>query len=244
MVQHATVTGTTTADEIRLGSVETIYDGQVGLMVEGYASVFGERDSDGEYTTGTAFKSLRDEWARPEDRRLLFEHGTDTKLGHRRIGQVLNHRITSKGVLVKSFVPRDPPYSDQAARARYREVYNGIKSGAIKGYSIEGNFVTNRQGEVYNCSVGELSICRFHSGKSATFDIMYHGVKASIDRAMLERAQKDGDEPLHDYLLKSMEPGVKHAPLACAICLTRQIDLTEALYRAKMLLDMDAHLYG
>lgn len=233
-----------TADEaIRLGSVETIHDGQVGVMLEGLASVFDEPDYDEQYTTGVAFKALIDEWAQPEDRRLLFEHGTDPTLGYRRIGRVINHRITPKGLLVKSFVPRDPPYHDKEARARHREVYNGIKSGTIAGYSVQGRFVSDRRGEVYQCSVGELSICRSQAGKSATFDIMHHGIKAAVDKALLERAQKDDDLPLHDYILQDMEHGAKHVGDECGICLTRQLDLIQTIYRAKTLLHMDHQLY-
>ncbi len=240
----STATTDTTKTEIRPGSVETIYDGQVGLIVEGLASAFNEPDSDNEFATAMGFKALADEWERPADRRLLYNHGTDRTLGHRRIGQVLNHRITSKGLLVKSFIPRDQPYRDREARARWREIYEAVKAWRIKGYSVEGHWQTDRRGGMYQCSVGELSICPSPSGKSATFDIMHHGIKAAVDKALLERAQKDDDLPLHDYILQDMEPGVKHAPDHCSICLTRQIDLTEALYRAKMLLDMDAHLYG
>ncbi len=242
-----TATTDTTKTEIRLGSVETIHEGQVGLLIEGYASVFNERDSDQYFTSRRAFKSLVDEWALPEDRRLLYNHGQDSRLGHRRIGAVLSHHITPKGLLVESFMPRDPSYHDADARARYGEIYAGVKSGALKGYSLEGGFAIDQRGEVYRCSVGELSVCPTPSGKSATFQVMPHGVKAAVTKALLERAQQDNDLPLHDYIAGSVltpTPGVKHAPDACSICLTRQIDLTEALYRAKMLLHMDAHLYG
>ena len=232
-------TDTTKTEEIRLGSIETVYDGQVGLMVEGLASVFNEPDYDGDFTTGMAFKALRDEWAQPADRRLLFEHGTDPKLGHRRIGTVIDHDLTSKGLLVKSFVPRDPPYHDKDARVRYREVYNGIKGGKITGYSVQGNFVTDRRGEVYECSVGELSICRSQAGRSATFQIMNHGIKAAVDKALLKRAQQDHDQPLHDYILKSMEPGVKHVPDQCRVCLMRNLDVKQTVERVQALLDMD-----
>ncbi len=247
MTTHARTTGTTQTDEIRLGSVETIHEGQVGLILEGYASVFKERDSDRQYTTGRAFKALVDEWARPEDRRLLYNHGQDPRLGHRRIGTVLSHYMTPKGLLVESFMPRDPSYHDADARRRYREVYADVKSGAIKGYSVEGGFAVDQGGEVYRCSVGELSVCPSQAGKSATFEIMHHGIKAAVNKALLERAQQDDDLPLHDYIVGSVltpKPGVTHAPDACSICLTRQLDLTEALYRAKMLLHMDARLYG
>jgi len=103
-----TATTDTTGTEIRPGSIETIYDGQVGIMIQGYASVFNERDEDDQFTTGgMAFKALVDEWERPEDRRLLYNHGTDPKLGHRRIGKVTSHQITPTGLVVECFVPRD-----------------------------------------------------------------------------------------------------------------------------------------
>jgi len=247
MVQHATAIDTTKTEEIRPGSIETIHEGQVGIMIQGYASVFNERDRDGDFMTRAGFKALADEWERPEDRRLLYNHGTDPKLGHRRIGQVLSHQITPTGLVVESFVPRDQPYRDREARARWRDVYDGIKAERIKGYSVEGNWRTDQRGGMYQCSVGELSICPFPAGKSTTFEIMGHGIKAAVNKALLERAQKDDDGPLHDAIVGSLltpKPGVKHAPDDCGICLTRQLDLIQTIYLAKTLLHMDEQVYG
>jgi len=247
MNRQAMTTEPTAVDKIRMGSAETIHEEQVGLLLQGYASVFNERDSDRQYTTGRAYKALVDEWALPEDRRLLYYHGQDPRLGHRRIGKVLSHRITAKGLLVESFLPRDPSYHDADARARYREVYAAIKAGRIKGYSVEGRLAVDQGGEIYKSSVGELSVCPAQSGKSATFEIMPHGVKAAVDRALLQRAQKDDDLALHDAIVGPLFdpiPGVKHAPNDCTICLGRALEFTEAVYRAKTLLHIDAHLYG
>jgi len=79
MNRQAMTTAPTAAAEIRLGSAETIHEGHVELLLEGFASVFNEKDSDGQYTTGRAFKGLKDEWACPGGRATWLVRGTSPR---------------------------------------------------------------------------------------------------------------------------------------------------------------------
>jgi phage head maturation protease len=229
--------------------VEVDIDGETGLLCKGFASKYNETDAVGEEQLPGAFRSFGEEWFAQREPLVLFQHGMDAALGARPIGRGLDYKMLPDGVYVEAFVPKnaDEGWQDKRAKKRFAEIYHGIKTGAIRGFSVGGAF-TRFGKKLANWATVELSITPIPCLASATFAL---GSKAVIDRygavpmglseqepkeqtmfgrvsrpnwnAVMGIARKDGDHSLHDHLL-SYEPAFqgKHDSEDCAICSDRR----------------------
>jgi phage head maturation protease len=227
---------------------EVEIDGQLGLLCSGFASKYNETDAVGEEQLPGAFRSFGEEWFAQREPLVLFQHGMDAALGARPIGRGLDYKMLPDGVYVEVFVPKDADegWYDKRAKKRFAEVYNGIKTGAIRGFSVGGAF-TRFGKKLANWATVELSITPIPCLASATFAL---GSKAVIDRygavpmgladepqeqntlgvltrshwnAAMGLARQDKAHSLHDHLL-GYEPALqgKHDSEDCAICSDRR----------------------
>ncbi len=158
-------------------SPEVEIDGEVGLLCQGYASLYNETDQDGEHQIPGAFADLMDAWALEPEPLVIYHHGYDPELGARRIGRGMKSRLDDKGFYAEVFIPKDPKFKDARARRRFGDVYNGIKRGAVRGYSVGGGFI--RAGKaLVRWATTELSITPTACLEKAEFAL---GRKALID---------------------------------------------------------------
>lgn len=158
-------------------SPEVEIDGEVGLLCQGYASLYNETDQDGEHQIPGAFADLMDAWALEPEPLVIYHHGYDPELGARRIGRGMKSRLDDKGFYAEVFIPKDPKFKDARARRRFGEVYSGIKKGAVRGYSVGGGFI--RAGKaLVRWATTELSITPTACLEKAEFAL---GRKALID---------------------------------------------------------------
>jgi len=151
---------------------------QVGLMLEGYASRYGEVDQDGETQMPGSFASVMEEIVTPGELPIIAEHGADPALGMRRVGKCLEVRHDDDGLFVTVFVAKET--ADRftgKAKAAFVRLYNNIKSGVTRGFSVGG--VSHRIGKaIKTWNLLELSICNNPCLSTATFMI---GAKALMD---------------------------------------------------------------
>lgn len=160
--------GIKSAQEVRLD------DGTIGLRIPGYGSRYFEVDLDGEDVLPGAFDDVTEQWAADERPRLLFEHGFDPAIGYRPIGWAESVSVDDTGLFLCGFVPREPDPRRfprfSAARQRQAEVYEGIKGGAIRGYSVRG-VQLNRGTSIKRWALDEVSITSTPCLRSARFTL-------------------------------------------------------------------------
>jgi HK97 family phage prohead protease len=154
-------------------------DGVPGLLLQGYASRFNERDQQGEVMTRNAFADIAETWGADPEPKVIYYHGMDPALGFRQIGKALDWRVDETGLYVETFVPREPAFKDSSAVKRFKQIYHGIKSGAIRGYSV-GGFCTTFGKAIVKWSKSELSICQNPVLATATFALGAKAVKALL----------------------------------------------------------------
>lgn len=161
-------------------SSEVTYDGQVGLLLEGYASRYGEVDADGETQMPGSFGAVAEEIVDPADLPILLEHGADPLMGTRRVGKTVDYRHDDTGLFVRVFVPRD--WAERftgAAKSRFKQMYANIKGGVTRGFSVGGVYRKGRDGKsIQAWNLLELSICNRPCLATATFTL---GRKAIVD---------------------------------------------------------------
>ena len=161
--------------------VETEVDGVKGLVLKGYASLFNEIDQSGEHQTPTSFDDIEDSWGRHEKPPVWWQHGLEPPILTSQVGYALKHSVDDKGLYVEAFVPEDQGFKSKDAgqkAKRWAEIYRGIKSGRINGFSIGGTFL--RWGKsLLRWSVSELTITDRPCLDQARFAI---GTKALMDR--------------------------------------------------------------
>lgn len=126
--------------------VEQASDGK--LRVEGYAATLGLDRKNEAFLPGVFEKGL-DKYFR-DNPILLYHHHYDQALG-----VVEDAKLDSKGLFVKAAL--DPPAPGSWAE----DVYNKVKSGTIKGFSIGGIFkrkMTPQGPRVHEADFAEISI--------------------------------------------------------------------------------------
>jgi HK97 family phage prohead protease len=171
-------------------ATEVEHDGETGLLIEGYASRFGEQDRAGEVMLPGAFRDIAETWGAEPEPLVIYHHGMDPALRMRRIGKAITWAVDETGLWVKSFIPKTPRFTDARAVARFREVYDGIRQGRIRGYSV-GGFCTTVGKAIVQWSKSELSITPTPCLTTATFTLGTNAVKALLgDVPLLE-----GDAP-------------------------------------------------
>jgi HK97 family phage prohead protease len=185
---------------------ETVHDGQRGLLLQGYATRFGEVDQSGEHMTRGALADLADCWgAEPI---VLFEHGL-SELGTRRIGKAIDHKIDDQGLHVSVFVPQQPAWTDERARSTFSEVYSALKRGVLRGFSVGGTYTRDAAGAIKRWSMLELSVVSKPCLPSATFAV---GAKALADAygsvpAILDDDSSDKGGSVNGSQTHSVSPG-------------------------------------
>lgn len=169
---------------------EVEVDGRKGLLCKGMGSKYMERDQAGEFQVTGSLADSVDTWGMKAKPPIWFHHGLNGDLGPREIGWATHWRLDDEGLYAESFVPADicDEWSGpgaKAAKAAFRKVYAGIKSGAIKGYSVGGMF--QRVGNALTkWFVTELSITPTPCLASATFDLGGKALLAIGAKAMEE----------------------------------------------------------
>jgi phage head maturation protease len=147
-------------------------DGTIGLLLQGYATRFGEVDLEGEVMQPQAFSAIKSEWGAAARPPVYYNHGFDDAIGFRQIGECTRYDVDDVGLKVDVFLPRDPDPRRFSAAAlhRYRDVYSGIAGGKTTGLSIGGAKALTGSG-IKRWSTGGLSIVDRPCLPSATFAV-------------------------------------------------------------------------
>ena len=229
-------------------TVETIVDGVVGILTQGYASKFNVVDQDGEYQVPGSFKDIDDSWGRQTKPLVLYNHGYDPVLMGSPIGWGVKYTTDDQGLYVECFIPRDPqpPFKDEKKLAKFRQIYEGLKSGKIRGYSVGGVFKRIKNALI-QWSMTELTITPTPCLDVAQFGLGQKAVKAMLDNPfgfadpsvadlptngvqmpdwtkIMEAAQGANDPSLHDFLLHNYPDHTQgeHSAKSCPVCSTRR----------------------
>lgn len=158
---------------------EVTRDGKTGLLLTGWASRYNETDQDGETQAPGSLLDSVDTWANRDRPPIWWEHGMDPAIGPREIGYATKADFNDEGLHVEVFIPQDAGDawhgpSAKAAQTRFKQVYQDIKRGAVKGFSVGGHFV--RAGKsLIRWAMTELTVCRAPCLPSAQFAL---GAKA------------------------------------------------------------------
>lgn len=126
--------------------VESAQDGK--LRIEGYAATLGMDRKDEAFLPGV-FETGLDKYFR-DNPVLLYHHQYDKALG-----VVEDVKLDAKGLFVKAAI------DDPAPGSWAEDVYNKIKSGTIKGFSIGGIFkrkMTPEGPRVHQADFAEISV--------------------------------------------------------------------------------------
>lgn len=121
---------------------EVTYNGQVGLMVQGYMAIWGPRDRVDEnwkldLSRGKQSRKALETYFETNPI-VLFNHGRDRQVGHKAVGMTVEYRIDDTGVWVKDFIPKP---SEKAVELT--DIYNKIKAGLYRAFSIAGVWARN-----------------------------------------------------------------------------------------------------
>lgn len=223
---------------------EVTHDGQEGLLLEGYASRFGEQDQDGETMTQHAFSDIAETWGAEPEPLILYHHGMDPALGMRRIGKAIAWHVDTTGLYVKSFLPKVPRFTTASAVQRFREVYDGIKAGRIRGYSV-GGFCTTLGKTIVKWSKNELSITPRPCLATATFTLGSKAVKDYLgDTPLTHEAGGDVMPALmtNGPMSEQSTSGVLSRPAFNTVMRAAQVHKDHALH--DHLMSRPAHLQG
>ena len=129
--------------------------------IEGYASVFGELDRNGDIVERGAFKKAIKEFSAGKKPKLLWQHDTTEPIGI--IDELFedNH-----GLFVKAHLLMELP--------KAKEAYLLLKNKALDnfsiGYRIRNHFIKNNQKHLTDIELLEISIVTFPACESATID--------------------------------------------------------------------------
>lgn len=126
--------------------VETEEDGR--LLIEGYAAGFDQDRKDEAFMPG-AFEKGFEQFFKTNPI-LCYHHHYDQALG-----VVEEAKLDSKGLFVKARLDDPEPGTPLA------DVYNKVKSGTIKGFSVGGIFkrkMTPKGPRIYEADIAELSV--------------------------------------------------------------------------------------
>ena len=165
-------------------SREGDHEGEHGLILEGYAVLFGRTDQQGETPQPGMLANLDQEWGAKSDRKIYFHHGWDPVLRKRVIGKALDYKVDDQGMWVKVFIPETVADGwAPAAKARFKQVYQGIKNGAIRGFSVAGMFL-KRGKALMRLIMDDLSVTPAPVEARATYVVGQKAVKAMMTTGM------------------------------------------------------------
>lgn len=139
--------------------VERESDGR--LRIEGYAATLGLDRKDEAFLPGVFEKGL-DKYFK-DNPVLLYHHHYDQALG-----KVEECRLDGKGLFVKAVLDDPEPNTPLA------DVYNKVKSGTIKGFSIGGIFkrkMTPQGPRVHQADFAEISVTPLPLEPGSLFDL-------------------------------------------------------------------------
>ncbi len=129
--------------------------------IEGYASVFGKLDRNGDIVEQGAFKKAIEAFSAGKKPKLLWQHDTTEP-----IGIVDELYEDDHGLFVKAHLLMDLP--------KAKEIYLLLKNKALDnfsiGYRIRNHFIKNNQKHLTDIELLEVSIVTFPACDSATID--------------------------------------------------------------------------
>lgn len=147
------------------------------LRIEGYAAGF-DRDRENEaFERGVFDKGLEKYFQRNPI--LCYHHHTDQALG-----VVEEAKLDGKGLFVKAKLDDPEPGTPLA------DVWNKVKSGTIKGFSVGGIFkrkMTPHGPRIYNADVAEISVTPVPMEPGSLFALAgkAFGVEPDLDAAII-----------------------------------------------------------
>lgn len=129
--------------------------------IEGYASVFGKLDRNGDIVEQGAFKKVIETFYAGKKPKLLWQHDTTEPIG------IIDELYEDDhGLFVKAHLLMDLP--------KAKEVYLLLKNKALDnfsiGYRIRNHFIKNNQKHLTDIELLEVSIVTFPACDSATID--------------------------------------------------------------------------
>ena len=149
------------------------------LIVEGYAADFGEDREDEAFEPGAFDEGMKA--FMQSNPIVVYHHKYDQPLG-----TVMEWEKKSQGPWVKVRVERPEPQTPLA------DVYNKIKSGIVKGFSIGGRFHRRQDAEgrtrIHRCDVAELSITPLPVNPRTLFAVAGKAFGEDPDLARAEEA--------------------------------------------------------
>lgn len=131
------------------------------LWIEGYASDFGVDRQDEAFEPGAFDRGLKSFMERNPV--LLYHHKFDQALG-----QIVSSSLDDVGLWVKARV--DKP----AAGSWAEDVFNKVKRGTIKGFSVGGLFKRRNTPDgprIFDCDLAEISVTPFPINPRTTFAV-------------------------------------------------------------------------
>lgn len=175
MEEHANFQADTALD------IKSISEEDGDLVIEGYASDFG-MDRQGEAFEDGAFESATAEYMK-RNPILLFHHQGDKALG-----KVMEWDNRPDGAFIKARV--DKPSIGSWAE----DVFNKIKSGTIKSFSVGGIFHRRRGADgkprIHRADIAEVSVTPLPVNPRTQFGLAAAAGKAFGDEPDLDAATK------------------------------------------------------
>jgi 2'-5' RNA ligase/phage head maturation protease len=150
--------------EFKSAGIETLYNGVAGFFIEGWAAVSKPEDRYGDII-GPSSEVFKDCLVKYFELNpiLLYEHGLDEVIGNKPLGQVTEYKFADYGLWVRAFVMK-PVWTPML------EVYNRIKAGILRTFSIGG--IWDRMGnQIVEADLMEISVVATPAQAFAVFDL-------------------------------------------------------------------------
>jgi len=165
--------------EVKSVSNEVVYKGLPGIFVEGYMAIWSPRDRSNDNWSldlgrgSTSLKAIEKYFR--QSGVLLYEHGKDPYVGRQALGQTVDYKVDDYGIWVKDFIPRPAEKAGVIV-----DVYNKIKAGILKPFSIGGRWAKDRKSTIVEIDdIAEHSVVSVPMMPDATFDLA-ESVKAAV----------------------------------------------------------------
>jgi 2'-5' RNA ligase len=162
--------------EFKSAGIETLYNGVPGFFIEGWAAVSKPEDRYGDII-GPSSEVFKDCLVKYFELNpiLLYEHGLDEVIGNKPLGQVTEYKFADYGLWVKAFVMK-PVWAPML------EVYNRIKAGILRTFSIGG--IWDRMGnQIVEADLMEISVVATPAQAYAVFDLATKSFLGSQSRS-------------------------------------------------------------